>query len=73
MKILYVEDEIAHVVLAHRTLEENLRQQFKLIHAETIADALKLAGTRVGCGACWLYGGLSKRSWQCQRQSGGNR
>ena len=42
MKILYVEDEIAHVVLAHRTLEENLRQQFKLIHAETIADALKL-------------------------------
>ena len=42
MKILYVEDEIAHVVLAHRTLEENLRQQFKLIHAETIADALRL-------------------------------
>jgi PAS domain S-box-containing protein len=41
MKILYVEDEIAHVILAQRTLEENLQQQFKLIHAETMADALR--------------------------------
>jgi len=42
MKILYVEDEIAHVVLAQRTLEENIQQRFELIHAETIADALRL-------------------------------
>jgi PAS domain S-box-containing protein len=41
MKILYVEDEIAHVVLAQRTLEDNLQQEFVLIHAETIVDALK--------------------------------
>lgn len=41
MKILYVEDEIAHVVLAQRTLEDNLQQEFVLIHAETIQDALK--------------------------------
>lgn len=40
MKILYVEDEIAHVVLAQRTLEDNLHQAFVLIHAETIQDAL---------------------------------
>lgn len=40
MKILYVEDEVAHVVLAERTLEENLHQQFHLIHAEKIQDAL---------------------------------
>src|SRR5215207_1081609 len=42
MKILYVEDEIAHVVLAQRTLEENIQQRFELIHAETMADALRL-------------------------------
>ena len=42
MKILYVEDEIAHVMLTERTLEENLHQEFHLIHAETIADALKI-------------------------------
>lgn len=41
MKILYVEDEIAHVLLTERTLEENLHQEFRLIHAETIADALR--------------------------------
>lgn len=41
MKILYVEDEIAHVVLAQRTLEDNLRQEFTLIHAETMQDALR--------------------------------
>ncbi len=42
MKILYVEDEIAHVMLAERTLEENLHQEFHLIHAETISSALKI-------------------------------
>lgn len=41
MKILYVEDEIAHVVLAQRTLEDNLQQEFTLIHAETMQDALR--------------------------------
>jgi PAS domain S-box-containing protein len=40
MKILYVEDEIAHVILTERVLEENLQNGFKLIHAETIAAAL---------------------------------
>jgi PAS domain S-box-containing protein len=45
MKILYVEDEIAHVVLTERVLEENLNHGFKLIHAETIAAALKLLDT----------------------------
>ena len=42
MKILYVEDEIAHVLLTERTLQENLDQEFDLIHAETILDALKI-------------------------------
>jgi PAS domain S-box-containing protein len=42
MKILYVEDEIAHVVLTERVLEENLHHEFKLIHAETITEALKI-------------------------------
>src|SRR6266508_4120513 len=42
MKILYVEDEIAHVILTERTLEENLHQEFHLIHAETIDHALKI-------------------------------
>ncbi|HSB00885.1 MAG TPA: GAF domain-containing protein, partial [Anaerolineales bacterium] len=45
MKILYVEDEIAHVMLTERTLEENLHQEFHLLHAETVADALKLLDT----------------------------
>src|SRR5215208_7524722 len=42
MKILYVEDEIAHVVLAQRTLEENIPQELYLIHAETMRDALQI-------------------------------
>jgi PAS domain S-box-containing protein len=42
MKILYVEDEIAHVMLTQRTLEENLHREFHLIHTETITHALKL-------------------------------
>ena len=41
MKILYVEDEIAHVMLTERTLEENLHQEFHLIHAETICRSAK--------------------------------
>lgn len=42
MKILYVEDEIAHVILTERVLEESLQDGFELIHAETIAAALTL-------------------------------
>ncbi|HEX5809387.1 MAG TPA: GAF domain-containing protein [Anaerolineales bacterium] len=42
MKILYVEDELAHVLLAERTLEENLHQEFLLIHAETILAAIRI-------------------------------
>ncbi len=45
MKILYVEDEFAHVMLTERVLEENLNQDFKLIHAETIAAALTILNT----------------------------
>jgi len=41
MKILYVEDEIDHVILTERVLGENLHTPFQLIHAETIAEALK--------------------------------
>ncbi len=42
MKILYVEDEIAHVELAQRTLEDNLRDGFVLFHVESIREALEL-------------------------------
>ena len=42
MKILYVEDEIAHVVLTQRTLEDNIQHEFTLLHAETIKDALSI-------------------------------
>jgi len=42
MKILYVEDEIAHFMLTERTLEENLHQEFRLIHTEKVEDALKI-------------------------------
>src|SRR5688572_19750788 len=45
MKILYVEDEIAHVILTERVLEESLHHGFELIHAETIAAALSLLET----------------------------
>jgi PAS domain S-box-containing protein len=45
MKILYVEDEIAHVILTERVLEENLQHGFELIHAETIASALTVLDT----------------------------
>ncbi len=42
MKILYVEDEIAHVELTQRTLDENLKGNFVLLHCASYADALKL-------------------------------
>ncbi len=42
MKILYVEDEFAHVILAQRTLEESIPQPFQLLHAETMAEALRV-------------------------------
>jgi CheY-like chemotaxis protein len=45
MKILYVEDEVAYVMLTERVLQENLDDEFTLIHVETIADALKLLDT----------------------------
>src|SRR5688572_31696129 len=47
MKILYVEDEVAHVLLAQRTLEENLQPEFTLIHAETIRQALGILDTQL--------------------------
>ena len=45
MKILYVEDEIAHVELTQRTLEDNLQDSFVLYHAESLQDALKILET----------------------------
>jgi PAS domain S-box-containing protein len=42
MKILYVEDEFAHVILAQRTLEESIQQPFVLLHAETMTEALSM-------------------------------
>jgi len=44
MKILYVEDEIAHVELAQRTLEDNLREGFVLLHCESYQEALNIIG-----------------------------
>ena len=45
MKILYVEDEIAHVELTQRTLEDNLQVSFVLLHAESLKDAIKTIAT----------------------------
>src|SRR5215216_2435294 len=42
MKILYVEDEFAHVMLTERTLGDNFQQEFLLIHAETMKQALQI-------------------------------
>jgi PAS domain S-box-containing protein len=42
MKILYVEDEFAHVALTRRALEDNFQQEFELLHAETIAAAISM-------------------------------
>ena len=44
MKILYVEDEISHVELAQRTLEDNLKGKFVLLHCDSYLGALKLLG-----------------------------
>lgn len=46
MKILYVEDEIAHVELAQRTLEDNLKTEFVLLRCESISQALELLATQ---------------------------
>ena len=45
MKILYVEDEIAHVELTQRALEDNLQEDFVLYHAESLQEALKILET----------------------------
>ena len=42
MKILYVEDEIPHVELARRTLEDNFNKEFVLLHRDSYKGALKL-------------------------------
>jgi PAS domain S-box-containing protein len=42
MKILYVEDEIPHVELTQRTLEDNLKEGFVLLHRESYQSALEL-------------------------------
>src|SRR5688572_9487651 len=41
MKILYVEDEIAHVELAQRTLADTFHDNFVLFHRESIRGALE--------------------------------
>lgn len=48
MKILYVEDEIAHVELTQRTLDDNLQDSFVLLHAESLRDAIKVIETESG-------------------------
>ncbi len=42
MKILYVEDDLAHVALTERALEESFQRGLILLHAETIAAAMAL-------------------------------
>ena len=42
MKILYVEDEIAHVELTERTLEDNFQDGFVLYHKESLQSAMEL-------------------------------
>ncbi|HEY5728876.1 MAG TPA: GAF domain-containing protein [Anaerolineales bacterium] len=48
MKILYVEDEIAHVELAQRTLENNLKESFVLLHCESFQSALEILKAETG-------------------------
>ena len=48
MKILYVEDEIPHVELTQRTLEDNLKKEFVLLHCASYKDALKLLEEEAG-------------------------
>ena len=45
MKILYVEDEIAHVELTQRTLGDNFQDEFVLYHRESLRGALELLET----------------------------
>lgn len=47
MKILYVEDEIAHVELAHRTLVDNFPENFVLYHRESLRSALEFLETEL--------------------------
>jgi PAS domain S-box-containing protein len=42
MKILYAEDDLAHVALTERALEEAFQRGFILLHAETISSAMAL-------------------------------
>lgn len=42
MKILYVEDEPAHVELTQRTLDDNLPGRFVLYHVDSLRGALKM-------------------------------
>src|SRR5215216_5337039 len=42
MKILYVEDELAHVELTQRTLDDNLPDRFVLYHVDSLRGALKM-------------------------------
>jgi PAS domain S-box-containing protein len=46
MKILYVEDELAHVELTERTLEDNLQDRFVLYHVDSLRGALKMLETQ---------------------------
>lgn len=48
MKILYVEDEIAHVELAQRTLEEGLKEGFVLLQCASIQEALGILSKERG-------------------------
>src|SRR5688572_5211271 len=45
MKIVYVEDEIAHVELTQRTLDSNSRDKFVLYHRASLREALELLET----------------------------
>ncbi len=42
MKILYVEDDPAHVALTERALEDAFQRGFELLHAETLSVALNI-------------------------------
>jgi PAS domain S-box-containing protein len=46
MKLLYVEDEPAHVILTQRTLEENLNEDFALLSAESIGEAIQVLDSK---------------------------
>ena len=48
MKILYVEDEIPHVELTKRTLEDNLLEEFVLHHCDSYKGALEFIQSEQG-------------------------